>query len=44
LDAVLLRAHVATQVLQRIERAAGGDLAAMAELEALAELLDKGRE
>jgi hypothetical protein len=36
--------ELVTAVLVLHERAAAGDLAAMAELEALAELLDKGRE
>jgi hypothetical protein len=39
-DPVLLRVHVATRVLELTERAAGGDLAAQAELEALAALLE----
>jgi hypothetical protein len=39
-DPVLLRVQVATRVLELTVRAAAGDLAAQAELEALARLLE----
>jgi hypothetical protein len=43
-DPVLLRVRVATRVLELTVRAAAGDLAAQAELEALAALLERHQE